>query len=62
MDSGVTKIGFARSAFFSVTQKDLGRISLQISLFCAFLTVKIFFLRREAFFDQNKKTGNDSYI
>jgi hypothetical protein len=33
MDSGVTKIGFARSAFFSFTQKEIGRISLQTALF-----------------------------
>jgi len=58
MDSGVTKISFACSAFFSFTQKEIGRNSLQKALFCAFLTVKNLFLRREAFFDQNKKHGS----
>ena len=33
MNSGVTKIGFARSAFFSFTQKEIGRTSLLKSFF-----------------------------
>ena len=62
MDSGVTKIDFSRSAFFSFTQKLIGRISLQKALFCAFLTFKNLFLRRVAFLDPKKKVLRKIYI
>jgi hypothetical protein len=54
MDSGVLKIGFCpQRILFTLKKYSTSHFPSN----SAFLTVLNFFLRREAFFDQNKKKG-----